>query len=154
MIELIIGGARSGKSSLAESRAKSSAMPVTCIVTAEIVDHEMRLRVDHHRQQRPSAWNVIEETIHLAHTLKAHAREGECIIIDCLTLWLTNLLFKGQGFRQAESGLPLDCPLLQQQLKAFLSLLPNLPGEVILVSNEIGMGIIPLGASNRLFMDE
>ena len=154
MIEFILGGARSGKSRFAENRALDSAMPVTCIVTAEANDAEMQRRIEHHRQQRPAEWKVIEEPLYLAQALQTNARPDGCIIVDCMTLWLTNLLCQGKGFAQAEADLPLQCELLNQQQQALFTTLEKLPGKIILISNEIGMGIVPLGASNRLFMDE
>lgn len=153
-IELILGGARSGKSALAEHRAQESRFDVTYIATGTAGDEEMERRIAHHRARRPKDWGLIEEPLHLADVLKAHAGERKLLLVDCLTLWLTNLLFKGRAAAQAEAGLPVDCPLLQKEMESFLKVLPTLPGRVILVSNEVGLGIVPLGASTRLYVDE
>lgn len=143
MIELILGGARSGKSLLAEKRALDSGLAVTCIATAEARDGEMAQRIAHHQARRPAAWGLVEEPLHLAAALHAAAAGDRCLFVDCLTLWLSNLLFADADGR-----------LLAQETAALLELLPTLPGRVILVSNEVGLGIIPLGEVTRRFVDE
>ena len=92
MLQLILGGARSGKSRLAEKLASDSALPVTYIATSQPLDGEMNERVALHRQRRPDHWGLIEEPIELARVLRDHAAPGQCLLVDCLTLWLTNLL--------------------------------------------------------------
>jgi adenosylcobinamide kinase/adenosylcobinamide-phosphate guanylyltransferase len=154
MIELIFGGARSGKSALAERRALESGLAVRYIATAEARDAEMAARIAHHQARRPGDWTLIEEPIHLAAVLRANAAAGHCLLVDCLSLWLSNLLFGGKAAQQAEAGQPVDCELLAGETAALLDCLPQLPGRVILVSNEVGLGIVPLGAATRLYVDE
>ncbi len=154
MIELILGGARSGKSALAERRAEESGLAVTYIATGEAGDAEMARRIAHHRSRRPPHWTLVEEPLHLAATLAEHAAPGRCLLVDCLTLWLTNLLYAGAAARQAEAGEEVACPLLAFESAALLDILPQLPGRVILVSNEVGLGIVPLGAVTRLYVDD
>lgn len=154
MIELILGGARSGKSVLAEKRAAESGLAVTYIATAQIGDAEMQQRIAHHRVRRPAHWGLVEEPIKLAAVLAGQARADKCLLVDCLTLWLSNLLFAGQAASQAEAGEPVTCPMFNGERAALLELLPRLPGRVILITNEVGMGVIPMGASTRLFVDE
>lgn len=154
MIELILGGARSGKSALAEQKAAASGMTVIYIATGQSGDREMAERIHHHRARRPAAWQTVEEPVHLATTLVQHCATNTCILVDCLTLWLSNLLFTGTAAQQAEQGTKPDCPLLTAEIHQLLTTIPSLPGKIILVSNEVGMGIIPLGALNRLFADE
>lgn len=151
--ELILGGARSGKSRLAEQRAIDSGLAVTYVATGEARDAEMARRIAHHRVQRPSHWALAEEPLHLAAALRAHAAPGHCLLVDCLTLWLSNLLCSGTGAAQAEAGEPVDCALLDGEVDALIDYLPQLPGHVILVGNEVGQGIVPLGATNRLYVD-
>ena len=91
MRTLILGGARSGKSALAERLAARSA-DVVYIATAQARDGEMAARVAHHRQRRPAHWRTLEEPLALAAALREHARDGGCVLVDCLTLWLSNLL--------------------------------------------------------------
>jgi adenosylcobinamide kinase/adenosylcobinamide-phosphate guanylyltransferase len=154
MIELILGGARSGKSALAERRALESGLAVTYIATGQAGDAEMARRIVHHRSRRPPHWTLVEEPLHLAATLVDHAAPDRCLLVDCLTLWLTNLLYAGSAARQAEAGEEVNCPLLAFETAALLDALPQLPGRVILVSNEVGLGIVPLGAATRLYVDD
>lgn len=142
MRELILGGVRSGKSRLAEQHARNSGLPVTYIATATSEDAEMRARIAHHQAQRPGHWQLVEEQHALAAALQRHALANHCVLVDCLTLWLTNLLCM-----QDESR-------LQTEVQSLLEILPALPGHIILVSNETGMGIVPLGELTRRYCDE
>lgn len=151
--ELIIGGARSGKSRLAEQRAQTSGLDVCYIATAEVRDGEMQERIRQHQLRRPAHWQCIEEPLALPDTLHRLAREDRCLLVDCLTLWLSNLIFAGQAARQAEAGETPHCPLLDTQRNALLQTLPTLPGRIILVSNEVGWGIVPMHPVSRLFAD-
>ncbi len=142
MKELILGGVRSGKSRLAEQHAQASGLEVLYIATATAGDAEMQQRIAHHQQQRPSTWSLIEEPLMLAKVLQQQAREDRCLLVDCLTLWLTNLL------------LSEDASMLARERDALLEQLKNLPGHIILVSNETGMGIVPEAELARRFGDE
>lgn len=142
MKELILGGARSGKSRLAEQRAMASGLQLIYIATATADDTEMRLRVAEHRQRRSDAWTLIEEPRALASVLHAHAAADRCLLVDCLTLWLSNLLCAGQE------------ALFETERRALMQLLPRLPGHIILVSNETGLGVVPLGELTRRYTDE
>ncbi|MGH8566485.1 MAG: bifunctional adenosylcobinamide kinase/adenosylcobinamide-phosphate guanylyltransferase [Gammaproteobacteria bacterium] len=141
MKTLILGGVRSGKSRLAEALALQSALPVTYLATALPGDEEMRQRIEAHRQRRPVGWQAVEEPYALAGALRTHAVAGRCVIVDCLTLWLAQLLCAG------------DEGLVREQ-DALLAVLPELKGHLILVSNETGLGIVPLDALSRHFNDE
>ena len=154
MIELILGGARSGKSALAERRAAESWLAVNYIATGQGGDAEMARRIAHHRARRPASWALVEEPLHLAATLTMHAAADRCLLVDCLTLWLSNLLYAGNAARQAEAGEEVNCPLLAFETSALLDCLPHLPGRVIFVSNEVGLGVVPLGATTRLYVDD
>ena len=142
MRSLILGGARSGKSALAERLAIDSGREVVYIATAQAGDAEMAARIAHHRLRRPQQWLCVEEPLHLADVLREHARADRCIVVDCLTLWLSNLLGDAdmQGFERERDRL--------------LDVLPGLPGDVLLVSNEVGLGIVPMGELTRRFVDE
>jgi adenosylcobinamide kinase / adenosylcobinamide-phosphate guanylyltransferase len=154
MKELILGGARSGKSLLAEKRAAQSGLPVIYLATAQARDGEMSRRIAHHRERRPASWGCSEEPLHLAAKLQELARPETCILVDCLTLWLSNLLFAGQAASQAEAGEAMNCPFFAAETQALIELLPQLPGHIILVSNEVGWGIVPMHPVSRLFTDE
>ena len=112
MKELILGGARSGKSQLAEQRALASGLTVVYLATAQALDGEMARRVAHHRERRPADWGCVEETLHLAARLRELAAPDTCVLVDCLTLWLSNLLFAGKAAAQAEAGEAIACPLV------------------------------------------
>lgn len=142
MLELILGGARSGKSRLAERLATQSGLAVTCIATSQALDGEMSARIQHHRQRRPADWGLVEEPLELARALRDNAAPGRCLLVDCLTLWLTNLLMLDDDTR------------LAMQRDAFLEVLAELPGRIILVSNETGLGVVPLGELTRRYVDE
>ena len=142
MHELILGGARSGKSRLAERLATQSGWPVTYIATSQAHDGEMSERIRHHRERRPAHWGLVEEPVQLADILKKHAAPQHCLLVDCLTLWLTNLLM-------------LDDPArLAAERDALLACLDELPGRVLLVSNETGLGVVPMGELTRRYVDE
>ncbi len=142
MKQFILGGVRSGKSHLAEQAALDSALAVTYIATALPGDEAMQQRIALHRQRRPASWTVAEAPYALATCLKQHASTKRCLLIDCLTSWLTNLLC---AENQAQ---------FEKELNEFLETLPTLPGRIILVSNETSMGIVPLGELTRRFCDE
>jgi adenosylcobinamide kinase/adenosylcobinamide-phosphate guanylyltransferase len=141
MKELILGGARSGKSALAQQRAKQSGFAVTYIATARPLDEEMIARIARHRHERPRDWHLVEEPLALALALTANAAAHRCLVVDCLTLWLSNLLAEGE-----------ERLVLEKQ--ALLESLPGLPGHIILVSNEVGQGIVPDNSPARRFRDE
>lgn len=156
MVELILGGVRSGKSRYAEHRAEASGLQVRYLATArcEAHDAEMMRRIAQHRARRPAHWACIEEPIELAATLRRQASADACLLVDCLTLWLSNLLFAGQAARQVEAGEAITCPLFEAQITALIDVLPHLPGQIILVSNEVGWGIVPANALARAFADQ
>lgn len=154
MKELIFGGARSGKSRLAEARAIESGLDVVYVATAHALDAEMARRVEHHRARRPAHWQCIESPLNLAQTMRVNASAETCLLVDCLTLWLNNLFFAGKAAAQAEAGEAIGCDLLKNETEALIELVPQLPGRVILVSNEVGWGIVPMHPISRLFADE
>ena len=138
MIELVIGGARSGKSAHAERQALDSGLRVIYLATAQAFDAEMAERIAHHRARRPAGWRSVEEPLALAAALAREAAPEACVLVDCLTLWLSNVLL---AERQGEIG-------------RLLAVLPTLPGRIVLVSNEVGWSIVPENALARRFRDE
>ena len=137
---LILGGVRSGKSRFAQTLAQRTLLPVVYLATATPGDEEMRERIARHRAQRPSSWRTVEEPLELAPALQRIA-ERHCVVVDCLTLWLTNLLLLEDAVR-AESA-----------IEQFCDVLPASPHELVLVSNEVGSGIVPANALARRFSD-
>ncbi|WP_198263071.1 bifunctional adenosylcobinamide kinase/adenosylcobinamide-phosphate guanylyltransferase [sulfur-oxidizing endosymbiont of Gigantopelta aegis] len=143
MIELILGGARSGKSRLAEARiTDNSPQKVIYIATATAYDDEMRTRIKHHQQRRPDHWQLIEEPIELGKIIQQYNQANTVLLIECLTLWLTNLLCHS------------DAEQFALQKKHFIEQLQHTQAEIILVSNETGMGVVPMGELSRRFVDE
>src|SRR5512135_1961806 len=142
MRELILGGVRSGKSRLAEQHAEASGLDVVYVATAQVRDAEMQQRIAHHQARRPAHWQVVEAGHDLAQVLQQQAAAGRCVLVDCVTLWLTQLLC---DLNEAE---------LRREVEALLAVLPTLPGQIILVSNETNMGVVPLGELSRRYCDE
>jgi len=138
MIELVIGGARSGKSAFAEAQALASGLRVIYLATGEARDAEMDERIAHHRARRPAGWRTVEEPLLLAAALRRAAAPDTCLLVDCLTLWLANVLLAERDGEVAK----------------LLETLPALPGRIFLVSNEVGSGIVPENALARRFRDE
>lgn len=117
-------------------------MPVIYIATSQPLDGEMNARVALHRERRPDDWGLIEEPVELARVLRENAAVGRCLLVDCLTLWLTNLLMLE------------DAERLVFERDELLQTLASLPGDIIFVSNETGMGVVPLGELTRRYVDE
>lgn len=148
---LIVGGQRSGKSGHAERLARqwlgaSAGHSVTVVATALAWDDEMRARIARHQADRPAGMQTIEEPLQLSRVLREQARPGRLLLVDCLTLWLTNWLMPAQG--QA------DLAAWHVERQAVLDTLVNLPSPVVFVSNEVGWGVIPLSSEVRAFVDE
>lgn len=142
MKQLILGGARSGKSSYAQQQAEASQKQVVYIATAHAGDDEMQRRIELHQRQRPDDWVLVEEQLALADVLKKHDAADRCLLVDCLTLWLSNLLCHE------------DDNLFLSERDNLCNVLPDLKADLLLVSNEVGQGIIPMGELNRRFVDE
>ena len=142
MIQLILGGARSGKSRLAEQNATQLDRSVTYIATAQAYDDEMKDRIQHHKQQRPSEWALVEESIYLADALQKNDQPNHVILVDCLTLWISNLLMSEDALLQI------------QECKKLFDVIKQLQSDLILVSNETGLGVVPMGQLTRKFVDE
>ena len=142
MITLILGGARSGKSRYAERLAQAKQKPVLYIATATALDDEMAARIAHHQQQRPADWHLLECPLKLSEALAAEAQKNQIILVDCLTLWLNNQLF---NFPQQS---------FTELFNELIASTQNAQADIILVANEVGLGIIPLGEISRTFVDE
>ncbi len=136
---LVLGGARSGKSRHAERLIEERAPAALYVATAEPLDEEMRARIAHHRARRGPRWTTVEEPLALVPLLVAQARPERPILVDCLTLWLSNLMLGGRDVA-AESA-------------ALIAALPRLEGSVVMVANEVGLGIVPDNPLAREFRD-
>ena len=166
--ELILGGQRSGKSRRAEMLARlwldtATTHRAVLIATAQPWDDEMRERIARHqadRAQRVPGMHTVEEPLHLAQAITQHSRPDTLVVVDCLTLWLTNLLMPLEQSKPVEGHLPeIHKPNSAQggmgieELAILLVAISKAPGPVVLVGNEIGMGVIPMGAEVRAFVD-
>ncbi len=154
-LTLITGGARSGKSSFAELLAAYPRLPVVYIATAQVYDGEMELRVKKHREQRPSDWDLVEEPLAISSVLEKYRKEQVVLLLDCVTLWLTNLLlseyseeFEGNPFAQDEKE-----QIILDQVRAVAHLAQEIVPQVIMVTNEVGQGIVPDNPLSRAYRD-
>ena len=139
LCDFVLGGARSGKTALALERAEATGLSPVMVATAEGFDDEMRGRIAAHRAERGSRWSTIEEGRDLVGVLAWSAGEGRILVVDCLTLWLSNLM--------AEE---VD---VEAEIERLAEALVRPGGPVILVSNEVGLGIVPENALARRFRD-
>ncbi|AJX31610.1 bifunctional adenosylcobinamide kinase/adenosylcobinamide-phosphate guanylyltransferase [Burkholderia oklahomensis] len=145
-LTFVLGGARSGKSAHAERLAAAGGRPVTYIATARVADDEFAERVAHHRARRPADWALVEAPVELARAIAQLDDPNACVLVDCLTLWLTNLLCPADG-----QG--VDDALGDARVAELEAALRATRAQVIVVSNEIGFGVVPLGAETRRFVD-
>jgi adenosylcobinamide kinase/adenosylcobinamide-phosphate guanylyltransferase len=152
---LVLGGARAGKSAFAQRLAQTMGHRVLCAVTAQPRDEEMRRRIRHHKERRPAAWRVVEEPVVVAQALGPFLDEADIVLIDCLTVWVSNLLLAAlpegliENFRQAEAA-------EKAVSRAMEDLLVRYRGggaSFIVVSNEVGMGLVPDHPLGRLYRD-
>jgi adenosylcobinamide kinase/adenosylcobinamide-phosphate guanylyltransferase len=163
----LIGGARSGKSSLAARWADERSKRVCCVVTATASDAEMEARIDAHRRERPPHWRVREEPLRLGAAVMEEGRTGDLLLVDCLTLWTANCLWPPSLWSRASAddssaapaadtstNLQADLPGWHAERDAFLQSLRTATAAVIIVSNEVGTSLVPENAAARLFRDE
>ena len=141
-LTFITGGARSGKSRLAESLAAAYGEPLGYLATGHAGDGEMAERISRHQARRGAGWQTMEEPLDLAGVLTGHDGYFRAVLVDCVTLWLTNLLLAHD-----------DPARVLSEVKTLAELLPRLQNPVILVSNEVGMGIVPENRLARTFRD-
>lgn len=144
-VVLVGGGARSGKSAYALRRAASMGERRAFLATAEVGDSEMRERIDLHRAERGEDFQTLEVPLELPEAL-ASLGDYDVAVVDCLTLWVSNLMWQGE---EAEA----DASQVEQRIDDLVEALGRAPCHVIIVSNEVGMGIVPMHASARAFRD-
>ncbi|MDB5686179.1 MAG: bifunctional adenosylcobinamide kinase/adenosylcobinamide-phosphate guanylyltransferase [Rhizorhabdus sp.] len=137
---LFLGGARSGKSRIAQAEAEKGSGELVYIATAEALDAEMTDRIGRHRADRGPRWRTVECPIDLAGAIGRESAPGRTLLVDCLTLWLSNLMFAERDLEEATGEL--------------MAAIGAAPGELMFVSNEVGFGIVPENALARAFRDE
>lgn len=140
---LVTGGTRSGKSNFAQNLAEEAHGRKAFIATAEPLDREMKERIVLHKKKRPAAWGTVEEPIHLATTVKECGESYDVLLIDCLTLWISNLLVNKSMNEKA----------ILKKIGELVAACREVPARVIVVTNELGMGIVPSNRLSRLYRD-
>ncbi len=150
---LIIGGARSGKSHFAQELALRSAKPVLFVATAVAGDEEMRQRIEEHRRTRPAAWSTLEVTTHVGNQIWQNSGGAQVIIVDCIALLVNNIFC--QYIDQA--GEPIDASIIEKEVTSEISELVgcinHTDASFIIVTNEVGMGLVPANKVGRLYRD-
>lgn len=158
---LVTGGSRSGKTAYAEAAAGALSSEVVYIATASVRNDdggEMVQRIAAHRRARPQGWTTAEEPVAAGRAIREHAAPGRCIVLDCVTLWLSNVLglhevhqFNGEA---RDRPLLLNRERLEAERIALLSAIEQCSGHLVVVTNELGSGVVPMGALTRFFVDE
>ncbi len=159
--ELVLGGQKSGKSRRAELLAKTwlAASPqhkATLIATGQAWDAEMRQRITRHQRERAErvpGLQTVEEPRLLAEAIATHSRSDTLLVVDCLTLWLTNWLMPFEAAAESHESNRFSAPDMSAPIAMLLGAIRNAPGPLVLVGNEIGLGVIPLGREVRTFVD-
>lgn len=139
-LTLILGGVRSGKSRHAERLVLESGLEPVYVATAEARDDEMARRIAAHRARRDGRWHTVEAPLDLADAMREVSRPSRAVLVDCLTLWLTNVMVAERA--------------VADEIRRLLDAVPALPGPVVMVSNEVGLGVVPTNAMARAFADE
>jgi adenosylcobinamide kinase/adenosylcobinamide-phosphate guanylyltransferase len=151
-LTLILGGARGGKSSLAQNLAEEKGLPVLYIATAQALDEEMERRIQVHRQQRPQDWMTIEQPCGVAQSLNARGLRSGLILLDCLTMLVTNVVLAAAGDLEMPDEAQAEADV-RAEVDALLAQIRSGQAEWIVVSNEVGMGLVPPYPVGRLFRD-
>ncbi|NDO45806.1 bifunctional adenosylcobinamide kinase/adenosylcobinamide-phosphate guanylyltransferase [Clostridium sp. MD294] len=151
---LVTGGDRSGKSAFAENLAKKTEGKVLYIATAKIMDKEMENRIQKHKQRRPQQWDTLESYIHLGEKIKNAQKKYHCILLDCITMLLTNLIFEYSKTDDIENMdfIELENKIVKE-LEEIAEVCSISKSEVIIVTGEIGLGIVPMDKLSRHFRD-
>ncbi|HEY93094.1 MAG TPA: bifunctional adenosylcobinamide kinase/adenosylcobinamide-phosphate guanylyltransferase [Dehalococcoidia bacterium] len=150
---LLIGGTRSGKSSFAQELALKLDKPVLFVATAEASDEEMRHRIEEHQKVRPSTWSTLEVTTHIGSQIEQEIGGAQVVIIDCITLLVNNVF----GKYSHQAGEQVDASLIEEKLTSEISELveciDHTHASFIIVTNEVGMGLVPTNRVGRLYRD-
>lgn len=143
---LITGGARAGKSSFAQKLAAESGGKVLFVATAEARDEDMRRRIEKHQKSRPSNWKTLESPSEVAKAISQNGGEYEVVVIDCITMLVSNVMLAADDERTAESA-------VINEIEALIKAMQTKPSAFIVVSNEVGLGIVPDNELSRNYRD-
>jgi adenosylcobinamide kinase/adenosylcobinamide-phosphate guanylyltransferase len=135
----VLGGARSGKSRYAQTRAEAMPGQLVFVATAEALDEDMANRIDRHRADRDARWRTVEAPLNVAEAIENEARPGHVVLVDCLTLWASNLIFADRN--------------VDTETRKLTDAMARATGPLILVANEVGLGIVPDNVLARQFRD-
>ena len=151
-LTLLLGGARSGKSTLAEKLAAQRSDSVLYVATAIAFDDEMKLRIENHQKQRPTCWNTVESPTGVGAAVQDHLADVEIVLLDCLTLLVNNLFmnFSGDADHPDEAQF---AAALEGELAAIMTAIDGSPADWIIVSNEVGLGLVPPYPLGRVYRD-
>ncbi len=146
---LVLGGARSGKSRYAQQLAAASALPVLFVATATPGDEEMRRRIENHKRSRPAHWHTHETPLHLGTRIRENLGENRLVIIDCITMLVSNV------FGQCGAGADVATieAMLNAEIAEVLDCIKQTDARYLVVSNEVGLGIVPADPATRLYRD-
>ncbi|MCY3800131.1 MAG: bifunctional adenosylcobinamide kinase/adenosylcobinamide-phosphate guanylyltransferase [Chloroflexi bacterium] len=145
-LTLVLGGVRAGKSSYAQALAESGRQ-VLFVATAEAGDREMEARIQAHRKGRPADWDTLEEPVDLVSAVKSRMRHYDTVLLDCLTLWTSNLMLSTESPGTA-------CIDIASEARTLLGLYREGNASWIVVSNEVGLGVVPATRLGRVYADE
>ena len=150
---LIIGGARSGKSRFAQELALRSGKPVLFVATAVAGDEEMQHRIEEHKKARPADWRTIEITTHIGSQIEQKIGGVQVVIVDCITLLINNIFSQYSD----QTGEPIDAPLIEKkatsEIGELIECINHTDASFIIVTNEVGMGLVPANKAGRLYRD-
>jgi adenosylcobinamide kinase/adenosylcobinamide-phosphate guanylyltransferase len=152
-VTLITGGARSGKSGHAQQLALEAACPVLFVATAEPGDEEMRRRIEAHRRSRPGDWQTLEATRNVGAAIRGHAGEARCVIIDCITLLVNNVIMQQMDGNSEGMDAQLIEEMVLDEVDGLLDCFRSVPAEYLVVTNEVGLGLVPYNELGRLYRD-
>ncbi len=145
MLILVTGGSRSGKSRFAQTAAQQRPGPHACVATAEALDEEMKARIERHRRSRPAGWAVVEEPVRVPEAVRGAFGSARTVLLDCVTLWMSNLVLADETFDESRAG---------ERAEELVAAGRDAPGAaLIVVTNEVGSGVVPESALGRRFRD-
>lgn len=156
LLTLVTGGARSGKSTFAEELVRKAGERVLYIATAQVLDKEMSERVKIHQRRRPDSWDTIEEPFNVEKALDEHGEKYDAVLIDCLTIFVSNLMLNRKVLDESDTSFLLsetEQNEILEKIHNMCNVATKLSSHVIVVTNEVGLGVVPIHGSGRMYRD-